>query len=81
MLFCELIRHGKLCPPNPWQGTTLEWHPALNPFTPEPQRGPEPITVHRPPCQYSVSSGEFLPQWAPESVQSSVDNTPNTKPE
>jgi cytochrome c oxidase subunit I len=75
------LRHGKPAPPNPWQATTLEWHPALYPFTPEPHLDPTPITVHRAPCQYSVSSGEFLPQWAPESIQSAVDNTQSTKPE
>jgi len=79
--FIQSVRHGKPAPPNPWQATTLEWHPAFNPFTSRLQPDPTPITVHRPPCQYSVSSGEFLTQWAPESVQPAVDNTPNTKPE
>ena len=75
------LRHGKSATENPWQATTLEWHPALNPFQSEPESVTGPITVHRSPCQYSSSTGEFLPQWAPDSVQSSVDNTPNTKPE
>jgi cytochrome c oxidase subunit 1 len=75
------LRHGKSAPENPWRATTLEWHPALNPSPFQPESEIPEITVHRAPCQYSVSSGEFLPQWAPESIQSSVDNTPNTKPE
>jgi cytochrome c oxidase subunit I len=75
------LRHGKPSTENPWQATTLEWHPAQNPFPREPQSATAPITVYRAPCQYSSSTGEFLLQWAPDSVQSSVDNTPDAKPE
>jgi cytochrome c oxidase subunit I len=75
------FRHGQFARENPWQATTLEWHPSLNPF-PSGSQSDLPITVHRHPCQYSETHPDtFLPQWAPESVQLSGDNTPDTKPE
>ena len=75
------LRRGNPAPENVWQATTLEWHPTMNPFTTPPASDELQITVHRPPCQYTGYPGEFLPQWVPDSVQSSVDNTPDTKPE
>jgi cytochrome c oxidase subunit 1 len=75
------FRTGKPAPENVWQATTLEWHPTMNPFTAPPASDALEITVHRPPCQYTGYPVEFLPQWVPDSVQSSVDNTPDTKPE
>ncbi|MEI9980471.1 MAG: cbb3-type cytochrome c oxidase subunit I [Edaphobacter sp.] len=77
----QSLRRGKPAPENPWQATTLEWHPAMNPFTALPASDTSQITVHHAPCQYTGSPGEFLPQWAPGNVQSTVDNTPDTKPE
>jgi cytochrome c oxidase subunit 1 len=73
------LRNGAPATPNPWQATTLEWHPALNPFSPF-AASDEEITVHRSPCHYgSDTIGEtFLPQWAPEQPSNTVQNT---KPE
>ena len=66
---------GRPAPPNPWEATTLEWHPALHPNAPL-EASEEPIAVYRQPCQYrSTPNGElFLPQW-------STDAIPNIKPE
>jgi cytochrome c oxidase subunit I len=75
------LRRGKPAPENVWQATTLEWHPTMNPFTTPPASDELQITAHRPPCQYSGYPAEFLPQWVPDIVQSSVENTPDTKPE
>jgi cytochrome c oxidase subunit 1 len=80
------LRRGALAPPNPWQATTLEWHPLLNPnlfalasasdTQIEHVEQMEQITVYRPPCHYYVKdAGEtFLPQWI-------TDATIDTKPE
>ena len=45
---------------NPWDATTLEWHPGLS----EDSLGPLP-TVYRGPSQYDYQNGEAhaLPQW------------------
>jgi cytochrome c oxidase subunit 1 len=72
---------GPLAPPNPWQSTTLEWHPSLQPTTnpgapclasetwvsEPPQNSPEPnpITVYRPPCDYDPIENSLQPQWSP----------------
>src|SRR5207237_10084332 len=32
----QSLRKGPFAASNPWQATTLEWHPALNPFSPLP---------------------------------------------
>ena len=73
------LRGGAPASPNPWQATTLEWHPALNPFSRLPASDQQ-IIVHRSPCQYvRTSKGDiFIPQWAPEQI---ADTTQNTKPE
>lgn len=77
------LRHGIPAPPNPWLATTLEWHPALNPFHPEPASDIQ-IIVHRAPCQYdSTPTGEvFLPQWASDThADTTSEATFDTKPE
>jgi cytochrome c oxidase subunit 1 len=77
-------RKGLFAPSNPWQATTLEWHPAMNPFsTPSASDTPE-ITVHRAPCHYQTTAlaDSFLPQWAADSVvEATTENTTNAKPE
>ena len=66
------LRRGALATANPWQATTLEWHPLLNPkpFPPISASDNQSdhikgITVHRPPCDYYVKDADltFLPQW------------------
>jgi cytochrome c oxidase subunit 1 len=73
-LIYSLLR-GKPAPQNPWQATTLEWHPALQPDAPA-QASEEHIVVYRQPCEYqSTADGEFiLPQWHSDAI-------PNIKPE
>ncbi len=60
-------RRGRPAPPNPWQATTLEWHPALDPRirTSPPNDDPEPIEVFRQPCHYHTKTEHvhFVPQW------------------
>jgi cytochrome c oxidase subunit 1 len=78
LFFANLIHsllRGKTAPPNPWQATTLEWHPALHPNAP-PEASEEHIAVYRQPCEYqTTAAGELiLPQW-------STDAIPNIKPE
>ncbi|MEO6982740.1 MAG: cbb3-type cytochrome c oxidase subunit I [Edaphobacter sp.] len=85
------LRHGTFAPPNPWQATTLEWHPALNPLTRQSAKqgasalpAEEEIVVHRSPCHYeSTPTGEtFLPQWAPDSLADTSNNPASSiKPE
>ena len=68
------LRHGKVAPENPWQATTLEWHPGLNPFTPPSASDTPEIRVHRAPCDYNSTSDptsdrdSFLPQWVADAV-------------
>ena len=52
-------RHGALSPTNPWDATTLEWHPGL---APNALPSPETITVSRGPCHYTAQG--FSPQWS-----------------
>jgi cytochrome c oxidase subunit 1 len=78
------LRKGSFATPNPWQATTLEWHPALNPFTPLPASDTPEIAVHRAPCHYlSTDVGDtFLPQWVQQTVvQPTIEDTTNAKPE
>ena len=64
-------RHGEPAAANPWQATTLEWHPALHPAArntpPAAASEPDvdPIRAFRRPCHYLTKSGQphFLPQW------------------
>ena len=76
------LRRGSPASSNPWLATTLEWHPALNPFG---KTAPdEPLAVHRSPCQYEMTpSGElFLPQWTPDTLADTTgEATFDTKPE
>ena len=76
-------RHGRIAPENPWQATTLEWHPDLHPAAPEPSpaeltsRSPKPaseqnITVYREPCAYDTAESIYHPQWLPESNPSKL---------
>ncbi|HEX4577361.1 MAG TPA: cbb3-type cytochrome c oxidase subunit I [Edaphobacter sp.] len=77
-------RKGPFAPSNPWQATTLEWHPAMNPFTPSSASDTSEITVHRAPCHYPSSNlgDAFLPQWVQHTVvQPTVEDTTNAKPE
>lgn len=77
------LRRGTPAPSNPWMATTLEWHPALDPFHPTAVPD-EPLAVHRPPCQYLAGpAGElFLPQWAPDTLADTTGEvTFDTKPE
>ncbi|WP_433983216.1 cbb3-type cytochrome c oxidase subunit I [Tunturiibacter empetritectus] len=41
------LRKGKIASSNPWQATTLEWHPSMNPFPhyPHPIHQRSPYTV------------------------------------
>jgi cytochrome c oxidase subunit 1 len=48
------LRRPRLTIENPWQATTLEWAPT-----------DQPLSVHRPPCQYSTTGHDFLTQWTP----------------
>jgi len=78
LFFANLIHsllHGKPAPANPWQATTLEWHPALHPNAP-PEASEEHIAVYRQPCEYqTTAAGELiLPQWSTDAIQ-------NIKPE
>ena len=78
------LRSGAPARSNPWQATTLEWHPALNPFPPLPASDTTEITVYRAPCNYSsINFGDtFLPQWVQHTaVQSIIEDTTNVKPE
>jgi cytochrome c oxidase subunit 1 len=72
---------GARAPENPWQATTLEWHP-LNLGTPHPDSEmwdptapipASPITVHRQPCDYTETS--FTPQWLADPIPSKLDPT------
>ena len=63
LLFLANLVHslfrGRLAPENPWDSTTLEWHPALLPSATQTQAD-EPVRVYRHPCHYSET-----PQIAP----------------
>ena len=77
------LRKGQFASSNPWQATTLEWHPTMNPFPPIPASHIPEIAVYRAPCQYeSTGFGEkLLPQWTPNTVSEATDNTTDAKPE
>ncbi len=61
---------GPLAPTNPWQSTTLEWNPALEPVDPQLTTcNLQPATciaVYRSPCEYHPIENSFLPQWSPD---------------
>ncbi len=58
------LRRGDIASTNPWQATTLEWHPSLHPNA-GPEASDQVITVHHSPCIYlSTPAGDtFVPQW------------------
>ena len=58
------LRRGDIASTNPWQATTLEWHPSLHPNVGS-EASDALITVHHSPCIYrSTPSGDtFVPQW------------------
>ena len=58
------LRRGDIASTNPWQATTLEWHPALHPNAPD-EASDEVITAFHAPCLYhSTPVGvTFVPQW------------------
>ncbi|NYF80656.1 cytochrome c oxidase subunit I [Granulicella arctica] len=63
LFFINLIHsshHGLPATGNPWQATTLEWHPELAPFS-DQFASNERIAVVRAPCAYSDTS--FQTQW------------------
>ena len=75
---------------DPWQSTTLEWHPALQPGAPGPDvtEPADPaessdtasasdgrLHVFRGPCEYDLVENHYLPQWLPESNPSKLDAT------
>jgi cytochrome c oxidase subunit 1 len=41
------LSKGSFATSNPWQATTLEWHPAMNPFPPLPASDIPEILVYR----------------------------------
>jgi cytochrome c oxidase subunit 1 len=77
------VRKGNFASSNPWRATTLEWHPAMNPFPPSPASDTSGITVHRAPCHYqtTASTDSFLPQWTPDPAAPTIEDTANPKPE
>ncbi len=86
LFLLNLIRSvgkGSFATSNPWRATTLEWHPAMNPFTPPSASDTSEITVHRAPCHYQTNELEdsFLAQWTPEPLAETLVDTANTKPE
>ncbi len=62
------LRRGALAPINPWDATTLEWHPDLQRDS-APQASPQeqPIVVYRAPGDYAPTPHQaiFHPQWVP----------------
>ncbi len=54
------LRKPRLTDTNPWQATTMEWAPEL------PSDSTTLPAVFHPPCLYSQSGLEFLPQWTSE---------------
>ena len=78
------LSKGRFATSNPWQATTLEWHPEMNPFTPLPASDLPEIIVYRAPCHYQSTAvpDSFLPQWIPNTVVENItENATNTKPE
>jgi cytochrome c oxidase subunit 1 len=78
------LRKGEPSSDNPWHATTLEWHPALNPFPPSSASDTPEISAYRSPCQYqSTQSGfTFQPQWIPNPVdQVEIKEATSAKPE
>ncbi|MDE1175558.1 MAG: cbb3-type cytochrome c oxidase subunit I [Edaphobacter sp.] len=65
------LRNGTLADQNPWEATTLEWHPRLAFGSASEVEDEAPIIVHRPPCWYlEATPGEesYLPQWSADAI-------------
>jgi cytochrome c oxidase subunit I len=78
------LRKGEPSFDNPWHATTLEWHPALNPYPPSSVSDTPEISVYCSPCHYqSTQAGfTFLPQWIPSPVdQVEIKEATSAKPE
>ena len=78
------LRKGQHATENPWQATTLEWHPALNPFLSFSASDQSDIHVYRAPCEYQPEPAaySFLPQWEPDIVvQVKIEDATQSKPE
>ena len=59
------LRSGTPASANPWEATTLEWHPALSHEASHGEEEHDSITVFRSPCDYGTFGGRsFQPQWA-----------------
>jgi cytochrome c oxidase subunit I len=73
------LRRGDIASTNPWQATTLEWHPSLHPNA-GAEASDVAIAVHNPPCLYiSTATGDtFVPQWENKIT---VDLPAESKPE
>ena len=73
------LRNGQTAGPNPWEATTIEWHPALAPEA-AAELLTEPIIAYRSPSMYLIHpSGEhyFFSQWKDDAI---ID-LKNIKPE
>jgi cytochrome c oxidase subunit I len=55
-----MLRRRRDETPNPWQATTLEWAPALEPGAAASR------VAYRMPCIYGLHDDSFAPQWLPE---------------
>ncbi|WP_353068895.1 cbb3-type cytochrome c oxidase subunit I [Tunturibacter empetritectus] len=78
------LRKGDFASSNPWQATTLEWHPSMNPFPPPSASDTPEMSVHRAPCHYQSNRSEvsFLPQWEPVPLAlDEIEDATDTKPE
>jgi cytochrome c oxidase subunit 1 len=64
---------GEPAPPNPWQGTSLEWSTSSPP--PFDNFGGRQMVVYHDPYQYGVesSTGDYLMQDSPEQVKDAHD--------
>jgi cytochrome c oxidase subunit I len=73
------LRRGNIASTNPWQATTLEWHPSLHPNA-GAEASDVAIAVHNSPCLYiSTATGDtFVPQWENKIT---VDLPAESKPE
>ena len=73
------LRRGDIASANPWQATTLEWHPFLHPNA-ALEASDEVIIVYQSPCRYdSTPAGDtFVPQWENKIT---LDLSTESKPE
>jgi cytochrome c oxidase subunit 1 len=69
------LRRGKLASGNPWDSTTLEWHPFAASSN-QQDASNDHLIVYRPPCHYLGPNGDtFLPQWAIDPISFSTKDT------